>query len=97
MLIFSLLASGTTLARRSAAKRKTQSATQPTKQAQRAPRPTATPDPNDAIGRIKDEGLNRSHVVDTLSYLSDVIGPRLTGSPNMKRAKLWMRDQLAKG
>jgi len=27
--------------------------------------------------------MNRSQVMNTLSYLSDVIGPRLTGSPNM--------------
>ena len=31
----------------------------------------------------------------TLSYLTDVIGPRLTGSPNMKRANEWTRDKLA--
>jgi len=31
----------------------------------------------------------------TLSYLSDVIGPRLTGSPNLKRANEWTRDRLA--
>ena len=30
----------------------------------------------------------------TLSYLTDVIGPRLTGSPNMKRANEWTRDKL---
>ena len=53
-------------------------------------------DPNDPIGRIKDEGMNRSQVMPTLSYLSDVIGPRLTGSPGMKRANEWTRDTLAK-
>jgi len=52
-------------------------------------------DPNDPIERIKDEGINRSQVLETLSYLSDVIGPRLTGSPNMKRANEWTRDKLA--
>ena len=31
----------------------------------------------------------------TLSYLTDVIGPRLTGSPNMKRANEWTRDRMA--
>ena len=51
-------------------------------------------DPNDPIERIKDEGLNRSQVMQTLSYLSDVIGPRLTASPGMKRANEWTRDQL---
>ena len=43
-------------------------------------------DPNDPIERIKDEGMNRSQVMQTLSYLSDVIGPRLTASPGMKRS-----------
>jgi carboxypeptidase Q len=55
-----------------------------------------TPDPNDPIQRIKDEGMNRSLVMQTLSYLSDVIGPRLTASPGMKRANEWTRDQLTK-
>ena len=31
------------------------------------------------IGRIRDEGLNRSQVMDHISWLSDVYGPRLTG------------------
>src|SRR5437868_5422544 len=53
-------------------------------------------DPNDPIQRIKDEGMNRSQVMQTLSYLSDVIGPRLTASPGMKRANEWTRDQLTK-
>lgn len=53
-----------------------------------------TPDPNDPVTRIKDEGMNRSQVMQTLSYLSDVIGPRLTASPNAKRANEWTRDRL---
>jgi len=53
-------------------------------------------DPNDPVQRIKDEGMNRSQVMQTLSYLSDVIGPRLTASPGMKRANDWTRDQLTK-
>src|SRR5262247_4210267 len=52
-------------------------------------------DANDPIAKIRDEGLNRSKVMETLSYLSDVIGPRLTASPNMKRANNWTRDQLS--
>lgn len=54
------------------------------------------PDPNDPIVRIRDEGMNRSQVMQTLSYLSDVIGPRLTASPGMKRANNWTRDTLEK-
>jgi len=49
---------------------------------------------NDPIERIKEEGLNRSQVMQTLSYLSDVIGPRLTASPNLKRANEWTRDKM---
>src|SRR6185436_20195201 len=51
-------------------------------------------DPNDPLERIKDEGMNRSQVMETLSYLSDVIGPRLTASPGMKRSNEWTRDKL---
>ncbi|HEY9404768.1 MAG TPA: M20/M25/M40 family metallo-hydrolase, partial [Pyrinomonadaceae bacterium] len=61
-----------------------------------APAQTPAPDPNDPIARIKDEGMNRSQVMQTLSYLSDVIGPRLTNSPGMKRANEWTRDQMTK-
>lgn len=52
--------------------------------------------PEDAIERIKEEGLKRSQVMQTLSYMTDVIGPRLTGSPNMKRANEWTRDTMTK-
>jgi len=50
----------------------------------------------DPIDRIKDEGLNRSQLMATLSYLTDVIGPRLTGSPNLKRANEWTCQTLTK-
>jgi carboxypeptidase Q len=59
-------------------------------------RPQPTPDPNDPVQRIRDEGLNRSQVMQTLNQLTNVIGPRLTGSPGMRRANEWTRDQLAK-
>src|SRR5213075_2300781 len=49
------------------------------------------------IARIKEEGMSRSQVMQTLSYLTDVIGPRLTASPGMKRSNEWTRDTLAKG
>jgi carboxypeptidase Q len=52
--------------------------------------------PKEIIDKIKDEGMNRSQVMQTLSYLTDVIGGRLTNSPNMKRANTWTRDTLAK-
>lgn len=64
-------------------------------QAQSAAAATSTPS-NDPIERIKDEGMNRSQVMKTLSYLTDVIGPRLTNSPNMKRANEWTRDEMTR-
>src|SRR5215210_728359 len=54
------------------------------------------PDPNDPIAKIRDEGMNRSQVIETINYLSDVIGPRLTASPSYKRAAEWTRDQMTK-
>jgi len=45
--------------------------------------------------RIREEGLAHSHVMEFASALADGIGSRLTGSPNLKRANEWTRDQLA--
>lgn len=44
--------------------------------------------------RIREEGLQHSHVMEYGSALADDIGPRLTGSPNMAKANAWTRDQL---
>jgi hypothetical protein len=52
--------------------------------------------PKATIDRIRDEGMNHSQVMKTLSYLTDVIGGRLTNSPSMKRANEWTRDTMAK-
>lgn len=48
----------------------------------------------DAIYKIKDEGLQRSQVMETLWYLTDVSGPRLTNSPAMYAAAKWASDKL---
>jgi hypothetical protein len=44
--------------------------------------------------RIREEGLQHSHIMEYGSALADDIGPRLTGSPNMAKANAWTRDQL---
>src|SRR5215471_18723739 len=49
----------------------------------------------EVISQIRNEGFRSSKVMDILSELTDRIGPRLTGSPNMKRANEWTRDQMA--
>jgi carboxypeptidase Q len=57
------------------------------------PAQTPTPTP-DVIERIKEEGLKRSEVMRTLAHLTERIGPRLTGSPALRRANEWTRDRL---
>ena len=42
--------------------------------------------------RIRDEGLKHSHVMEFGAALTEGIGPRLTGSPNMAKANAWTRD-----
>ncbi|MDR3741961.1 MAG: M20/M25/M40 family metallo-hydrolase [Terracidiphilus sp.] len=46
--------------------------------------------------KIRDEGLNHSHVMEFASALTDGIGPRLTASPNAKKANEWTRDTLTR-
>ncbi|HEX7728286.1 MAG TPA: M20/M25/M40 family metallo-hydrolase [Terracidiphilus sp.] len=50
----------------------------------------------DMYQQIRNEGLNHSHVMEFGSALMDGIGPRLTGSPNLKKANEWTRDTLTK-
>ena len=47
------------------------------------------------ISKIKDEGLNRSQVMEVLSYLTDVYGPRLNASPEYKEGAEWVAKKLA--
>ena len=46
------------------------------------------------ITRIREEGFGNSKVMDTAEKLTDALGPRLTGSPKLKEANEWTRDQL---
>src|SRR4051812_10177366 len=49
---------------------------------------------SDAIAKIRDEGLNRSQVHETLFWLADAYGPRLNGSPGFEQAGDWAVKQL---
>src|ERR1051326_5610774 len=49
----------------------------------------------DMISKIRYEGFRNSKIMEIASGLMDDIGPRLTGSPNVKRANEWTRDKLA--
>ena len=43
---------------------------------------------------IREEAIEHTHVMEYASGLMDGIGPRFTGSPNLKRANEWTREQL---
>ncbi|MEX2272211.1 MAG: M20/M25/M40 family metallo-hydrolase [Vicinamibacterales bacterium] len=58
--------------------------------AAQAPEPVDLP----AIQKIRDEGLQRSQVMETLFWLTDRHGPRLTGSPGFEQAGDWAVKQL---
>ena len=44
--------------------------------------------------KIREEGLKRSKVYETFTHFTEVIGPRLTGSPAHKTAAEYARDRL---
>src|SRR5262245_54843601 len=48
----------------------------------------------DAIYKIKDEGFQRSKVMEILSWLTDVYGPRLTNSPGFRKAGEWAVKEM---
>ncbi|HEX4965968.1 MAG TPA: M20/M25/M40 family metallo-hydrolase [Thermoanaerobaculia bacterium] len=48
------------------------------------------------VNRIREEGFHRSQVMDTAYHLTEVLGPRLTGSPELKAANDWTRQQFEK-
>jgi hypothetical protein len=49
-----------------------------------------------ALAAIRAMGLDaeRSRVMETASYMMDVLGPRLSGSPNIKRSAEWVVETL---
>jgi len=58
-----------------------------------APRPDVAD--LEAVQRIKDEGLQRSQVMNIVWNLTEVHGPRLTNSPAIRAASAWARGQLS--
>src|SRR6266511_3524920 len=63
-----------------------------------APRPTGVPNiptvDTSGVGVLVDQGMNKSQVMKNLQYLTDVIGPRLTGSPAVRAANDWTMKQF---
>ncbi len=48
----------------------------------------------DVVMKIRDEGNLHSQIMRTMHYLTDVYGPRLTGSPNYKESADWALRQM---
>ena len=69
----------------------TSTAARATSVAQRA---VDVPSNDELVVRIIEEGTQRSHVEQDLSYLLDVIGPRLAGTPEMRRANEWTQQKF---
>ncbi len=58
-----------------------------------APRPAVERLDADIMWKIRREATERSQIMRTLHVLTDVYGPRLTGSPNLRRAQDWLVQQ----
>lgn len=49
----------------------------------------------DMVNRIRQEAFHHSQVMQTLTHLTDRIGPRLTNSPQMREANAWTRSKFS--
>jgi hypothetical protein len=59
-----------------------------------APTPAEEPVDQQLIAQIKMQGFQRSQLMDTLGYLTDVHGPRLKASPSYLQTCEWIRERL---
>lgn len=46
------------------------------------------------VAKIREEGLQRSQVMEFESYIADVLGARLTNSRDMQRAQTWVLSEM---
>lgn len=59
-----------------------------------AQKPATEPVDTAAFSRIVAEATDRSQVMDILEYISEVCGPRLTGSPGFMQAAIWTKEKM---
>ena len=94
-LVLSILAACATLSLFAAdQKKKTAPASEPAQPSYELPQPAQEDLDYSMYGSIRNEATAHSHIIEYASALMDGIGPRLTGSPNLKRANEWTRDQF---
>ena len=48
------------------------------------------------VAKIREEGFQRSEITNTLSYMTDVLGARLTNSDAMYEAQEWAIKEMKK-
>ena len=48
----------------------------------------------DVVAKIREEGLQRSQVMDIAGYITDVLGGRLSLSEHMKQAQTWAKGKM---
>ena len=53
-----------------------------------------TPADELTVAKIREEGFQRSQVMDIVGYMTDVLGARLSLSQDMKRAQAWARNMM---
>ena len=73
---------------------KKEAAKEPERPSYELPQPARETLDLEMYGRIREEATAHSHVMEYASALMDGIGPRLTGSENLKKANEWTRDQF---
>ena len=59
-----------------------------------APTLYAQPANPEIVTAIREEGLQRSQAMEIVSWLSDVYGPRVTGTPAIEAAKDWAAERM---
>jgi carboxypeptidase Q len=75
-------------------KKKTPPPTEPAQPSYELPQPAQETLDYSMYVNIRDEATAHSHIMEYASALMDGIGPRLTGSPNLKRANEWTLNQF---
>jgi len=48
----------------------------------------------DVVAKIREEGFNQSKVMEMLSYMCDIHGQRLAGSPGYNKALVWAKEKF---
>ena len=49
---------------------------------------------HEMVAKVREEGFERSQIANTLSYMTDVLGARLTNSKDMRRAQKWVTGEM---